>query len=1200
MTTGKKLLISAISVLIILLALIAFVLPSFIKTKVLEAIRQETGRTANISGININPLTMRITLTNFALHKAGSSENQFSFASVDTSISLSSLFKGALVVNELTINKPALSLTRTAANRYDFSDIIELQSKKPKYEKKGEFHFAISNISLNEGAIDFNDQLVTGGKHHTINEIQLAIPIISNIPHQIETATAPKFSAIINGSPFNLSGSTKPFSKSLETSVHIDLKKLNIPEYLGYLPVPMPVTIAGALLDMDAELIYKVSADKKPELLLKGNTHLTQLSLLLKNGQPFLKLPSMSITATKLEPFAQNYELENITLEGLELFASRAKSGEWNYQSLIAKNDSPKSKDKTSTKSSTKSQTAAVQQPIVSIASLAIHDATVHLRDAKPAKGFASDIEQIDIDVSNFTNQNGANGDYEISLLLDGATDISANGSFSQKPLKITANSYMDNLPLERLYPYYEPFLTSPLKGSLNTSASIKYDDNGLTAEQITVELSRLAAGYGGKEKLELGRFNLKNGSYQQKQNRFQAQQVSLDNGSIAISKEQNGSLSIVNLLHKKPVSVDKNSVSVSKAAGKKAAGKDFSWKVGSLGLNKINATFTDKSRSDKPKFTLTNSNINITNLTGPTFEPAQLKFSSTFNKATPLAARGTITPQPFHYKGTVNIGRLPIRDFESYFPENINVFIVGGNAEANMDVDISLKDGKALGSYKGSAALRGFHAVDTKAEEDLLKWESLQLDNIQGTLEPFTLALHEIALNSVYSRIIIHKDGTLNLQNLVEKKMNQGQEAGVKESSEQSNQPEKPNHEPPKNIRIDAVTIQDGTLAFSDKHLPQMFETTFFNLGGRVSGLSSDDAKFADVDLRGNLESHSPLLITGKINPLRGDLFVDLKVSFRDIELSPITPYTATFLGYPVEKGKLFLDLKYLINNKKLDSENKVFIDQFTLGEKVESDKATSLPVKLGIALLKDRKGEIHLDLPVTGRTDDPQFSIWGVVWQVVKNLMVKAVTSPFALLSSMFGSGSEDFSSVSFIPGTSRINAAEEQKLTTLAKVLLDRPALKLELKGYVDSEKDPEGYRHELLNRKIRNEKILALSAQGIMTPLDKIESVLVSEAEYPELLKSVYKKEKFPKPRNAIGLIKDITPDEMKKLIVANTKIGNEELQTLARERMVSTFDFLVKKGNVPIERVFQKNDDIIKKPSKESATVSRVEIGTLVQ
>jgi hypothetical protein len=500
---------------------------------------------------------------------------------------------------------------------------------------------------------------------------------------------------------------------------------------------------------------------------------------------------------------------------------------------------------------------------------------------------------------------------------------------------------------------------------------------------------------------------------------------------------------------------------------------------------------------------------------------------------------------------------------------------------------------------------MRAFHAIDSIDEEDLLKWESLQLDNIQGTLEPFSLALREIVLNGAYSRIVIRKDGTLNLQNLVQKDEKKPNAQAPDSAAAQPAEPSPPPGPVPqpasarKQIRIDAVTIQDGTMSFTDNHLPRRFAATFYKLGGRVSGLSSEESKFADVDLRGNLENNSPLQITGKINPLRDDLFVDLKVSFQDIDLSPVTPYTGTFLGYTVEKGKLDLDLKYKIENKKLDSENKIFIDQFTFGEKVESDKATTLPVKLGLALLKDHKGEIHLDVPVTGRTDDPKFSIWKLVFQVLQNLLVKAVTSPFSLLSSMFGSG-QDFSAVQFDLGLSTIPPREEQKLEALSKALLDRPALKIELKGYVDREKDAEAYRNELLNHKLRNEKFLALSKAGTIKEGEKSDLVKLLPEEYATYLKAVYRKEKFPKPRNAIGLVKDLPPDEMKKLIISNTVVGEPELQTLARERAVAVTNHLVGKGSVPTERIFQKNDNIFKAPEKDTQTKSRVELNAIAQ
>ena len=517
------------------------------------------------------------------------------------------------------------------------------------------------------------------------------------------------------------------------------------------------------------------------------------------------------------------------------------------------------------------------------------------------------------------------------------------------------------------------------------------------------------------------------------------------------------------------------------------------------------------------------------------------------------------------------------------------------------------MKDGKLGGSFKGNAGVRAFHSIDTIDEEDLLKWESLQFDEIQGNLEPFNLSIHQIALNDVYSRIVVWKDGTLNLQNLIKEKESPAQAAlplgtAVTETPKavaQKTAPSTPIAPTQRQISVGGITIQNGTISFTDNHLPQAFNSTFYNLGGRVSGLSSEDSKFADVDLRGNLENQSPMQITGRINPLRDDLFVDLKVSFRDIDLSPITPYSSTYLGYTVDKGKLFLDLKYLIEKKQLNSENKIFIDQFTFGKKVESDKATNLPVRLAVALLKDRKGEIHLDLPVTGRTDDPKFNIWGLIGQVLKNLLVKAATSPFALLSSMMGSG-QDFSVIQFAAGSSNLSAEEEQKLGLLAKALADRPGLKVEIKGFVDKEKDLEGYRQELLNRKLRNEKFLFLVKEQQTKKGDSAETVQVLADEYSKFLKAVYKKEKFSKPRNILGLVKDLPDNEMKKLIITNTAVGESELQSLARERAISVMNYLITKGGLPPERLFQKNDDIYKAPEKDTISRYRVEFNAIAQ
>ena len=355
------------------------------------------------------------------------------------------------------------------------------------------------------------------------------------------------------------------------------------------------------------------------------------------------------------------------------------------------------------------------------------------------------------------------------------------------------------------------------------------------------------------------------------------------------------------------------------------------------------------------------------------------------------------------------------------------------------------------------------------------------------------------------------------------------------------------------------------------------------------MTGLNSAEEMQADVDLRGQLENHSPLTITGKINPLSRNLFADLTLSFKDIDLTPLTPYSGTYLGYIIDRGKLYLDLHYHIENQIIKADNQLMIDQFSFGKSVESDQATSLPVAFAIALLKDSNGEIHLDIPVSGDLSDPNFSVGGVIFTVLKNLVVKAATSPFSLLSSMLG-GDEDFTGITFASGLSTIDSEQLAKLTELAGMLVNRPALILEISGFVDKEKDPEGYRQERFRQMLVNAKWKKMAEEGD-SPVTK-EGVTVSAEEYPAILLLVYEQAEFPRPRNFIGVLKKLPTAEMEKLILANIVVGEEQIQNLAKARAMAVRDALVVDNEEIKSRLFLKKSDIYRLPKNGPA--SRVE------
>ena len=242
---------------------------------------------------------------------------------------------------------------------------------------------------------------------------------------------------------------------------------------------------------------------------------------------------------------------------------------------------------------------------------------------------------------------------------------------------------------------------------------------------------------------------------------------------------------------------------------------------------------------------------------------------------------------------------------------------------------------------------------------------------------------------------------------------------------------------------------------------------------------------------------------------------------------------------------------------------------DQLTFGEKVESPDATQLPVQLAIALLKNNRGEIDIHLPISGSLDDPQFSLGGLIFKVIANLFVKAVTSPFALLGSLFGD-QQELSQIAFAPGRASLDDAALKKLDTLAKAMREREGLTLEITGSADQESDLEGLKQAALERAMQAEK-----RKDIRQPRESVseQDLHIAPGEYATYLTRAYQQARFPKPRNLIGLPKALPVAEMEKLMLAHLTIEDDDLQALATARAQAAQAWLIEQGRLPLSRIF---------------------------
>ncbi len=436
---------------------------------------------------------------------------------------------------------------------------------------------------------------------------------------------------------------------------------------------------------------------------------------------------------------------------------------------------------------------------------------------------------------------------------------------------------------------------------------------------------------------------------------------------------------------------------------------------------------------------------------------------------------------------------------------------------------------------WAGNAALDKVQVQDADAQ-DLLKLGKFSAIGmrVDTAAQPMSVHLGAMTLQEGFAKLLLSAQGKLNV-------------TGLLKPAAAEAQPAAPSSNPAPSISLDGLTIVNTAVDFNDQFIKPNYQANLSQLTGSVGAMSSINPQPAEVALKGAIEGSGDITISGKLNPLGATLYTDITAKATGIELTQLSPYSAKYADYNIVKGKLSAQVNYLIDQGKLTASNKIKIDQLTFGDaKVGSADATKLPVKLAVALLKDRKGVIEVDLPISGSLNDPKFSVGSLIWQVLGNLVVKAVTSPFALLGSLFGGG-ETLSYLDFAPGTVTLDAAGKKKLDALVKALNDRPALKLDIIGRADAAVDTEGLREVWFLEQIRKAKIKALLKQNKSLDAAEVSLQAGDEATY---LNAAYSDASFTKPRNMVGLQKSLPAQDMKKLLLTNAPVSSEGINTLA--------------------------------------------------
>jgi hypothetical protein len=751
------------------------------------------------------------------------------------------------------------------------------------------------------------------------------------------------------------------------------------------------------------------------------------------------------------------------------------------------------------------------------------------------------------------------------------------------------------SLPLKKFAPYYQDQILFEIEdGRIDLSTRYKYAKGEKEPEilfsGISLSLNALRLRKTGEHQdfVKIPNLSIKEADLDVTKRELKIGTFSTHKGEVLIKRLKNGDIDLLKLTPPAPKEAAKSITTEDKP---KEPEKPWLITLKRMSMEDHLIKLEDQTTADPVTLAVHNIRLRGENISTAKKSKGKLALSVVLNEKGTISSTGTFGIDPLSADLKMELKGIEIVPLQPYFTHRVNINVTDGAMSTTGNLLLNTNDKKELRiTYKGEASLTNFSSVDKLEGADFLKWESLSFSELNAGFNPVLVNIKGISLTNFYVRAYVASDGTVNFQNVLKKEESKtGVPSAPPPQQEKSATAAKEKES--SNINIDMITLQGGKVDFSDKSVKPEFLTKLSEIGGRVSGLSSQDNTTGDVELRAVLNDYAPIEITGKINPLTENLFVDLTARLKDLDLSPTTPYSGKYVGYTIEKGKLSFDLKYLINKRKLDSQNHIFLDQFTFGDKVESPKATKLPVKLAVALLKDRKGVINLDLPVTGSLDDPKFNIWSIILKILVNLISKAATSPFSLLGAAFGGG-EELSYIEFDYGRTNILEANVKKLQTIEKALHDRPSLKMDIEGHVDMEKDRDGLKQYLFDKKVKVQKLNEMVKKG--QPTIPVDEVKIEKQEYEKYLKMAYKEEKFPKPKNVLGMAKDIPAPEMEKLMLTNIEVKEGDLRTLASQRSMRVKDAILKSGQVEPERVFVLEPKSLAPEKKEKVKDSRVD------
>jgi uncharacterized protein involved in outer membrane biogenesis len=794
----------------------------------------------------------------------------------------------------------------------------------------------------------------------------------------------------------------------------------------------------------------------------------------------------------------------------------------------------------------------------------------LHFTDMRPSEPIEFLYDSMDLELKNLSTLPDDNADMTLVAAGPAGGRIDWTGTLSLVPITSTGKLKVTDGKMKVWWPYVRDALPLALEdGVLNFSTDYTLNlskETEMVLSNATASIAPLKINApDGRPLVRLERLEVSDTSVDLAKQEVVVGKINSQNLETWAAREKDGQLDWQKLFASQPEKAPAKTAEVVTVEAPKAApvapSKPWAVLLKDVELRDYRVHLADKEPKTPVALDVGPLNVSLKNFDSLNRSPFTLNLDTGVGKQGKLTASGDVNLSPVSARLKVTTKDIDLRIAQAYIDPFIRLELRSGMLGSDLAVDVKSTEPLAF-TVAGRAQVDQLHTLDTLKNRDFLKWQKLVLEDLKYQ-HGDSLSLARVNLEKPYVRFMINDDRTTNIDDLLIP-----QPAGSTTAKSTASK------EKPLGIHIGAIAINDGSANFADFSLTPNFQTAVQQLNGLIGTIDSRNPKPAPVNIAGKVDRYAPVTIKGSVNPFDPMASLDIATSFRRVELTTLTPYSGKFAGYRIRKGRLNLDLHYLITNGQLKAENKLVVEQLQLGEKVDSPDAVDLPIKLAIALLKDTDGKISIELPISGDLNNPQFSVMPIIWQTVRNLVLRAAQAPFKFIGGLInGGGAEDLGTVSFAPGSSELSPEAQKALTTLAQALKERPALRLEIEGTAAQSSDGPLIAKDRLEREFQYTYYKILQRRGEKVPA-KAGLLTVPESEKGPLLEGIYRTRlKQQPPAEWKDLSRDERAAKMTAALIDFWSKSEVLLRQLGQDRASSIKDYLVDKGGLADDRVY---------------------------